>query len=160
MTLKNIKCGKISVKRRNIFKWLFNGNKKYKIKVLFDGFCQEINTQYFKSDKLLIGVKKEGIPKWITKKQDEVFESVYHNYEYDYSLFVLKKFFASSSFSTDVQHSEEIEIKSVYCKPDTDEEVLIVISYYDNGKKYVFAYDSKEFDENDVGVIIEQSFNE
>lgn len=159
MTLTNAKYGKIILyKERNICK-LFNWRKKFKIKILFDSLNDEINTKYFKADTLLFGEKTgTNVPGWITKKRDEIFCSVYHTNKYDYSLHALKKFFRSSKYSHKIYDAENIEIISIYCRPDDDNEVILIIKLFDDNSNILFTYDSNEFTENEIGVIIGKIF--
>ena len=159
MTLKNAKCGKIILKRGNLISRLFNWKRQFKIKILFDDLTEEINTKYFNSQNLMFGETNANynIPTWITKKQDEIFTSVYHNNKFDYSLYLLKKMFSSSKYSDKINDTENIEILAIYYRPNTDQnEVISIIKLCSSNSKIIFAYDSKEFTENEIGVIIDR----
>lgn len=161
MTLENAKCGKIIIKKGNLMSRLFNWKRQFKVKILFDFLTEEINTKYFKTDSLTFGEKKasSNIPTWITKKQNEIFSSVYHNNKFDYSLYLLKKMFSSSKYSDKINDSENIEIMAIYYRANTDQnEVISIIKLCDNNSKIIFSYDSKEFTESEIGVIIHKIF--
>jgi hypothetical protein len=160
MMLQNAKCGKIILKKRGGLCRLFNWKNSLKIKILFDFLTEEINTKYFKAENISFGTKKTttDIPSWITKQQDEIFHSVYHTNKYDYSLYLLKKFFTSSKYSDKIYDAENIEIISIYHKPQDESEVIVIIKLFDDNSKILFVYDSIEFTESEIGVIINRIF--
>jgi hypothetical protein len=159
MMLKNAKCGKIILKRGGLCR-LFNWKTTLKIKILFDFLTEEINTKYFKAENISFGSKKmtTGIPSWITKQQDEIFHSVYHTNKYDYSLYLLKKIFTSSKYSDEIYDAENIEIISIYHKPQDESEVIVIIKLCDDSSNVLFVYDSKEFTEPEICVIMNRIF--